>query len=287
MPRQKPRRPAKPNGRLTRPQCRARGRPKRPSWSSAVPAQHLRPPLHPRMRRKHKRPRRPALVPQDGRGREQLLRQVRVNSPRKPRRGRTAPVKRLFGPTRTQRFIIFPARVLTGTRKRAPICARRTPPPPDSAPRRTRSGRVAKARSGGTGAPAAAPLLAHFALCNEGSQPYKSDPEESRSRWGDRTSNPGGAVGRSQVGSTPILLRHHFIYGDPTGLRPAATSVMASCGWMNASSSRKCQRRYPGSFLKNRKMPDTGRSGSGMPLAVRDNSTRSSREVAALPARKA
>ncbi len=32
--------------------------------------------------------------------------------------------------------------------------------------------------------------------------------EESRSRWGDRTSNPGGAVGRSQVGSTPILLRH-------------------------------------------------------------------------------
>src|SRR5271165_1432672 len=32
--------------------------------------------------------------------------------------------------------------------------------------------------------------------------------EESRSRWGDRTSNPGGAVRRSQVGSTPILLRH-------------------------------------------------------------------------------
>ena len=31
--------------------------------------------------------------------------------------------------------------------------------------------------------------------------------EESRSRWGDRTSNPGGAVRRSQVGSTPILLR--------------------------------------------------------------------------------
>jgi hypothetical protein len=34
--------------------------------------------------------------------------------------------------------------------------------------------------------------------------------EESRSRWGDRTSNPGGAVRRSQVGSTPILLRHPF-----------------------------------------------------------------------------
>jgi hypothetical protein len=32
--------------------------------------------------------------------------------------------------------------------------------------------------------------------------------EESRSRWGDRTSNPGGAARRSQVGSTPILLRH-------------------------------------------------------------------------------
>ena len=32
--------------------------------------------------------------------------------------------------------------------------------------------------------------------------------EESRSRWGDRTSNPGGAVRRSQVGSTPILHRH-------------------------------------------------------------------------------
>ena len=36
----------------------------------------------------------------------------------------------------------------------------------------------------------------------------RQQTEESRSRWGDRTSNPGGAVRRSQVGSTPILLRH-------------------------------------------------------------------------------
>ncbi len=39
-------------------------------------------------------------------------------------------------------------------------------------------------------------------------RPARSQREESRSRWGDRTSNPGGTVRRSQVGSTPILLRH-------------------------------------------------------------------------------
>ena len=44
----------------------------------------------------------------------------------------------------------------------------------------------------------------------------RSKTEESRSRWGDRTSNPGGAVRRSQVGSTPILLRH-----PPTPAGPA------------------------------------------------------------------
>jgi hypothetical protein len=32
--------------------------------------------------------------------------------------------------------------------------------------------------------------------------------EEKRPRWGVRTSNPGGAVSRPLVGSTPTLFRH-------------------------------------------------------------------------------
>ena len=40
--------------------------------------------------------------------------------------------------------------------------------------------------------------------------------EEKRPRWGVRTSNPGGAVSRSLVGSTPTLFRHAPISHGPT-----------------------------------------------------------------------
>ena len=71
----------------------------------------------------------------------------------------------------------------------------------------------------GTGSRSAArTCAASIRRASSSSRPRRrrQQTEESRSRWGDRTSNPGGAVRRSQVGSTPILLRH-----PPTPAGPA------------------------------------------------------------------
>jgi hypothetical protein len=51
--------------------------------------------------------------------------------------------------------------------------------------------------------------------------------EEKRPRWGVRTSNPGGAVKRSLVGSTPILFRQ-FIEGAMMQTEAPALDLIAS-----------------------------------------------------------
>lgn len=49
--------------------------------------------------------------------------------------------------------------------------------------------------------------------------------EETRLRWGGRTSNPVGAARRLQVGSTPILFRHRT---RPEDITPAGADVLLS-----------------------------------------------------------
>src|SRR6478752_7526607 len=59
--------------------------------------------------------------------------------------------------------------------------------------------------------------------------------EEKRPRWGVRTSNPGGAVSRSWVGSTPILLRQF----------PRPPRKAPPCAGMELRDERRPERRPP------------------------------------------
>jgi hypothetical protein len=52
--------------------------------------------------------------------------------------------------------------------------------------------------------------------------------EEKRPWWGVRTSNPGGAVSRSLVGSTPTLFRH----ASPALTRPRVSSLREGGSFM-------------------------------------------------------
>ena len=95
-----------------------------------------------------------------------------------------------------------------------------TPPSASSAPRSSATGCRTAARSRSR---SSSSLTATASPCDAGTcagstrggsissaatTPRRRLREENRPRWGVRTSNPGGAVRRSLVGSTPTLFRH-------------------------------------------------------------------------------
>jgi hypothetical protein len=55
--------------------------------------------------------------------------------------------------------------------------------------------------------------------------------EENRPRWDVRTSNPGGAVSRSLVGSTPTLFRQKLLRrpSPPTNALPKSLKSSSYC----------------------------------------------------------
>jgi hypothetical protein len=63
--------------------------------------------------------------------------------------------------------------------------------------------------------------------------------EENRPWWGVRTSNPGGAVRLSQVGSTPTLFRQYVV-------RTAAASSVMLAGNGLAGAARPDEQQWIG-----------------------------------------
>lgn len=145
MPSKKPQKRARPSGRRIRPPSKAAARPRRPSWSSAAPARNSGMPPEP-LPRQHQRSRRrtlrlqrlPRELPNGVSGRRPYL-QAPGNTPPKWKRRRIALGRPWFGQIHARRSITSRAHALTETRRREPICVKKTLLPPASVPRRTRN----------------------------------------------------------------------------------------------------------------------------------------------------